>query len=328
VQNGKTIKLGVITLPSFYMDFAAYQKGDPNYNSTTRDVKRIITELQAEGVQGIAIDLRNNGGGSLQEAINLTGLFIKNGPVVQVKSSDNRVEVLTDDDSGIAYNGPLVVLINRFSASASEIFAGAIQDYHRGVIAGESTYGKGTVQQVISLSKFMNETEDVGSLKLTLSKFYRATGSSTQHKGVIPDIKFPTALDPQQFGESSQANALPWDEIKGTLYQRTPVINDKVIADLNKAYQERTKNDPYLTRFIDETNETRRNISETSISLNENTRRKEIEESEKKRAANNKLGNTTVDKEGKPISGSLNMDDEYLREGLLVLSNLIASKIG
>jgi carboxyl-terminal processing protease len=328
LQNGRPVKLGVITLPSFYMDFAAYQKGDPNYNSTTRDVKKYIGELQAEGVQGIAIDLRNNGGGSLQEAINLTGLFIKNGPVVQVKSSNNRVEVLTDDDSQIAYNGPLVVLINRFSASASEIFAGAIQDYHRGVIVGESTYGKGTVQQVVPLDRYVNETEDVGSLKLTLQKFYRATGSSTQHKGVIPDIKFPTALDPEQFGESSQANALPWDEIKGTLYQRTPIINDKVLAELNKAHQQRAKTDPYLTRFIDETNETRKSISQTSVSLNENVRKKEMEEAEKKRAANDKLGTTSVDKEGKPVPGTLNMDDEYLREGLLILSNLITSKIG
>ncbi len=328
VQNGRAVKLGIITLPSFYMDFAAYQKGDPNYNSTTRDVKKYIQELHAEGVQGITIDLRNNGGGSLQEAINLTGLFIKNGPVVQVKSSDNRVEVLTDDDPEIVYNGPLVVLINRFSASASEIFAGAIQDYHRGVIVGESTYGKGTVQQVVPLNRFITETDEVGSLKLTLQKFYRATGSSTQHKGVTPDVKFPTALDQEQFGESSQSNALPWDEIKGALYQRTPLINDKVLAELNKAYQDRTKNDPYLTRFIDETNETRKNISQTSISLNEVVRKNEIEEAEKKRAANSKLGTISVDKEGKPVPDSLNIDDEYLREGLLVLSNLITSKIG
>ena len=327
-QNGKALKMGVITIPSFIMEFEEYQKGNPNYNSTTRDVKKIVTEFQAEGVNGIAIDLRNNGGGSLQEAINLTGLFIKNGPVVQVKSSNNRVEVLTDDDSEIAYTGSLVVLINRFSASASEIFAGAIQDYHRGVIVGESTYGKGTVQQVIPLARFLNESNDVGSLKLTLQKFYRATGSSTQHKGVTPDIKFPSALDPEQFGESSQPNALPWDEIKGTLYQRTPLINDKVLADLNKAHKARTKTDPYLTRFIDETAETRKSISQTSISLNESIRRKEVEEAEKKRAANNKLNTTVLDKEGKPVTDSLNMDDEYLREGLLVLSNLITSKIG
>ena len=328
-QNGKPLKLGVITIPSFIMDFTEYQKGNPNYNSTTRDVKKYIEELQVEGVNGIALDLRNNGGGSLQEAINLTGLFIKNGPVVQVKSSNNKIDVLTDDDSGIVYNGPLVVLINRLSASASEIFAGAIQDYHRGVIVGESTYGKGTVQQVIPLERYIRESADIGSLKITLQKFYRASGSSTQHKGVTPDVKFPTALSPEQFGESSQANALPWDEIKGTLYQRTPIINDKVLAELNKAHKERTKSDPYLTRFIEETDENRKNISKSIISLNENARRMEIEESEKKKAANAKFGNiTTVGKEGKPVPGTLNIDDEYLREGLLVLSNLIVSKIG
>jgi carboxyl-terminal processing protease len=327
-QNGKNLKMGVITIPAFILGFEDYQKGNPDYSSTTRDVKKLIKELQGEGVQGIAIDLRNNGGGSLQEAISLTGLFIKNGPVVQVKSSNNRVEVLTDDDAEIAYTGPLVVLINRFSASASEIFAGAIQDYHRGVIVGESTYGKGTVQQVIPLARFLEQSDDVGSLKLTLQKFYRATGSSTQHKGVTPDVKFPSALDQEQFGESSQPSALPWDEIKGALYQRTPIINDKILADLNKSHRERSKIDPYLTRFIDETEETRKNISETSVSLNEDVRKRETEEAEKKRAANSKLNAPGIDKEGKPVSGSLNMDDEYLREGLMVLSNLITSKIG
>ncbi len=328
-QNNKPFKLGVITIPSFIMDFTEYQKGNPNYNSTTRDVKKYIEELQAEGVNGIALDLRNNGGGSLQEAINLTGLFIKNGPVVQVKSSNNKIDVLTDDDSDITYNGPLVVLINRLSASASEIFAGAIQDYHRGVIVGESTYGKGTVQQVIPLERYIRESDDIGSLKITLQKFYRASGSSTQHKGVTPDIKFPTALSPEQFGESAQANALPWDEIKGTLYQRTPIINDKVLAELNKAHKERAKSDPYLTRFIEETNENRKNITKSIISLNESMRRIEMEESEKKKAANAKLGNiTTIGKEGEPVKNTLTIDDEYLREGLLVLSNLIVSKVG
>lgn len=328
MHHGRNLKLGVITLPKFYMDFEAYQKGDPNYNSTTRDVKKLVTELQAEGVQGIVVDLRNNGGGSLTEAINLTGLFIKNGPVVQVRNSSNRVEVLTDDDPSIAYNGPLIVLINRFSASASEIFAGAIQDYHRGVVVGESTYGKGTVQQMIDLAQFIENGDEVGGITLTLQKFYRATGSSTQHRGVIPDVKFPTALDPEQFGESSSPNALPWDEIKSALYQRTPLINDKVLTDLNKAYQERLKSDPYLIRFANETEETRKNISQTSISLNESIRKKEMDEAEKKRAANDKLGDTWIDKEGKSVSNPLTLDDEYLREGLLLLGDLITSKIG
>src|SRR5688572_2337165 len=158
--------------------------------------------------------------------------------------------------------------------------------------------------------------------------FYRATGSSTQHKGVTPDIKLPTALDPEQFGESSNPSALPWDEIKGTLYHRTPVINEKVLTDLNKSYANRLKKDPYLLRFLEETEETRKSISQTSISLNETVRKKEVDESEKKKAANKKLGVITIDKEGKPLPYSLELEDEVLREGLLILGDLIASKIG
>ncbi len=330
-KGGKDMKLGVITLPTFYLDFEAYQRGDPDYTSTTRDVKKLIVELQAEGVNGIALDLRNNGGGSLAEAIDLTGLFIKDGPVVQVKDSSNKIELGKDDDPSVIYNGPLVVLTNRFSASASEIFAGAIQDYHRGVVVGESTYGKGTVQTVIDLSRFVHDTnEKVGELKLTFQKFYRVTGSSTQHKGVTPDIKLPSALDPEQFGESSNPSALPWDEIRGTLYQKTPVINDKVVAGLNKSYQERLKHDPILARFVNETEETRKSLTITKVSLNEIIRKKEMDEAESKKTLNDKLSVKLnhKDKElGKPIN-LLNVDDEYLREGLMVLSDLIHTKIG
>lgn len=327
-RDGKALKLGVITLPSFYMDFEAYQKGDPNYNSTTRDVQRLIRELQREGMDGLVLDLRNNGGGSLAEAIDLTGIFIKNGPVVQVKNSANKIEIGADDDPTIVYNGPLVVLTNRFSASASEIFAGAIQDYHRGVVVGESTYGKGTVQTVIALDKFINEPDgEVGQLKLTFQKFYRVTGSSTQHKGVMPDIKLPTALDPEQFGESSRPSALPWDEIRGTLYQKTPVVNDRVIAGLNKSYLSRLKTDPNLARFVDSTAVTRKNLKDTRVSLNEAVRKKEIEEAEK-RAAQGKLDTNIRGKEQPPVTDLRQMSDEYLREGLLVLGDLITSKIG
>ncbi|HTJ51628.1 MAG TPA: carboxy terminal-processing peptidase [Cyclobacteriaceae bacterium] len=328
-QGGKNLKLGVITLPSFYMDFEAYQKGDPDYMSTTRDVQKLIKELQTEHVDGLALDLRNNGGGSLAEAIDLTGLFIKDGPVVQVKNSANKVEVGADDDPSIVYNGPLVILTNRFSASASEIFAGAIQDYHRGVVVGESTYGKGTVQTIVDLSRYLPDAhEQVGELKLTFQKFYRVTGSSTQHKGVTPDILLPTALAPEQFGESSNPSALPWDEIRGTLYQKTPVINDKVIYKLNKSYQDRLKNDPSLARFVEETEETRKGLTDTKISLNEAVRKKEMDEAEKKTAANTKLSGKIETKEpGTPID-LLKVDDEYLREGLFVLSDLIHSKIG
>ena len=327
-RDGKTMNLGVITLPSFYMDFEAYQKGDPNYNSTTRDVQRLIKELQGEGMDGLVLDLRNNGGGSLAEAIDLTGIFIKNGPVVQVKNSANKLEIGSDDDPTVVYNGPLVVLTNRFSASASEIFAGAIQDYRRGVVVGESTYGKGTVQTVIALDKFINDPKsEVGQLKLTFQKFYRVTGSSTQHKGVMPDIKLPTALDPEQFGESSRASALPWDEIRGTLYQKTPVINPKVIAGLNQSYSNRLKTDQKLARFVDSTAVTKKSMKDTRISLNETVRKKEMADAEKK-AAEAKL-NTKIAGKEQPLSSDLSeLSDEYLREGLFVLGDLITSKIG
>ena len=327
-KNGKAMQLGVITLPTFYMDFEAYQKGDPNYNSTTRDVQRLIRELQREGMDGLVLDLRNNGGGSLAEAIDLTGIFIKNGPVVQVKNSANKIEVASDEDPTIVYNGPLVVLTNRFSASASEIFAGAIQDYNRGVVVGESTYGKGTVQTVIDLDKFINEPgNDVGELKLTFQKFYRVTGSSTQHKGVIPDIKLPSALDPQQFGESSRASALPWDEIHGTPYQRTPIVDAKLLAGLNKAYNQRLKTDANLNRFVDSTAVTRKNLKDTRVSLNEEVRKKEMAEAQK-HAAEMKLNTKIVGKERETTSDLRQLADEYLREGLFVLGDLITSKIG
>jgi carboxyl-terminal processing protease len=327
-KDGKNLKLGVITLPSFYMDFEAYQKGDPNYNSTTRDVQKLVKELQTEGMDGLVLDLRNNGGGSLAEAIDLTGIFIKNGPVVQVKNSANKVEVGADDDPSIVYNGPLVVLTNRFSASASEIFAGAIQDYHRGVVVGESTYGKGTVQTVIDLDRFINDpSNEVGQLKLTFQKFYRVTGSSTQHKGVTPDIKLPSALDPEQFGESSSPSALPWDEIRGTFFQKTPVITDRVLAGLNRSYSDRLKNDVTLNKFVDETEEAKKNLTDTKVSLNEVIRKKEMEEAEKKAAAR-KLNTKLVGKEVPRSSDLHELDDEYLREGLFVLGDLITSKIG
>lgn len=327
--DGKDLTLGVITLPSFYMNFEEYQQGKPDYTSTTRDVKRLIGELKSENIDGIVMDLRNNGGGSLAEAIDLTGLFIKDGPVVQVKNSMNRIEVGKDDDNGIFYNGPLVVLTNRFSASASEIFAGAIQDYNRGVVVGESTFGKGTVQTVVDLKQFINDpNEEVGQLKITFQKFYRVTGSSTQHKGVIPDVPLPSALDPEQFGESSSPSALPWDEIRGTLYQRTPVINPKIVADLNKSYQDRVKTDAELDNFIIETEETRKRINETRVSLNENVRKAEMEEAEKRKVANDKMGATLGNKETKDVNDLSNLQDEYLREGLIVLSDLIVTKVG
>jgi len=326
--ENKEMKLGVITLPSFYMDYDAYQKGDRDFRSTTRDVRKLIGELKAEGVDGLVMDLRNNGGGSLQEAVALTGLFIKEGPVVQVKNTTNKVDVLPDDDKEVLYNGPLVVLTNRFSASASEIFAGAIQDYQRGVIAGESTYGKGTVQSVLDLKRFLNEKEPVGELKLTFQKFYRVTGSSTQHKGVVPDILLPSALDAARFGESASPSALPWDVIKPAAFQRTVDVNEKTIAKLNRTYQERIKFDDNLKKYIRETEELKQNLNQTKISLNESIRKKEIEEIEKKKALDKLDTKLSSPKEGLPVTDLKKLQDEFLREGLLILSELLNKRVG
>lgn len=327
--NGdKPMKLGVITLPSFYFDFEAYQKGDPNYNSTTRDIRRMINEMKQEGISGLVIDLRNNGGGSLQEAVNLTGLFIKEGPVVQVRNFMNRTDILNDEDPAMVYDGPLVVLINRFSASASEIFAGAIQDYRRGVIVGESSFGKGTVQTVMELDRLLNNVgEPVGSLKYTIQKFYRISGSSTQFKGVTPDIALPTALDAEQFGERSNPSALPWDEIRGTFYQRTPFVTDRLLHSLRQSYQSRLKTDDQLKNFMADVEESRRQMHENKISLNEAVRKKEMEEAEQKRKARIP-GEVKLNAEGQQSVNVLKLDDEYLRQGLIILSEMLTSKIG
>lgn len=327
-NNGRAMKLGVITLPTFYMDFEEYQKGNPNYTSTTRDVKRILLELQAEKVDGVVMDLRNNGGGSLAEAIDLTGLFINNGPVVQVRNAANQVQVGADDDGGVVYGGPLVVLTNRFSASASEIFAGAIQDYHRGVIAGESTYGKGTVQTVLDLKRFINDPEEVGELKLTFQKFYRVTGSSTQHKGITPDVLLPSAFEVNQYGESASPSALPWDVIRATPYQRSDDVSERVLAALNKSYQERVKFDANLKKYISETDELRRNLAQSRISLNEAKRKQEMADLEARKNAGTGMNTKITGKESVPAGDLKELEDEYLREGLLILSEMLTRRVG
>ncbi len=234
-RNGKDYKVGVIDIPTFYADFQAMQAGDPNYKSTTRDVRKLINQLKDDGMQGLVIDLRNNGGGALQEANDLVGLFIDEGPTVQIRSADNDVSVLTDDDPSVAYNGPLVVLVNRMSASASEIFAGAIQDYGRGLIVGSQTFGKGTVQAVRPLNH--------GQLKITQSKFYRVSGGSTQHKGVIPDINIPTRINKDEIGEDALDNALPWDQIEAVPHGRYFDFSS-VIDDLRERHEARFDKSP------------------------------------------------------------------------------------
>ena len=289
-QNGKAYKLGVITLPSFYLDFEAARKKEKDYSSTTRDVRRLIGELSAEKVSGIILDLRNNGGGSLSEAIELTGLFIPAGPVVQVRDMGSSVDVGRDPDPNQVYTGPLAVMINRFSASASEIFAGAIQDYKRGLIIGEQTYGKGTVQNLIDLNRFMPDNADkLGQLKLTTAKFYRVTGSSTQHRGVTPDIGFASQYSAEEFGESSEASALPWDQIASTQFNAISDVSDKLIAGLENKYQQRTKTEPDLKYYLEDLKELKEARERNTVSLQEAKRKKERDEAEKKRAARNKL---------------------------------------
>src|SRR6201996_3190394 len=213
-RNGKNLKIGVITIPSFYQDVAAQAAGDPNDPRHTRDVHRLLGELTAAGVDGIVLDLRDDGGGYLPEATALTGLFIDKGPVVQLKDTTGRVEVLDDPDPGVTYTGPLAVLVNRYSASASEIFAGALQDYHRAYILGQRTFGKGTVQNLVPLDRWSQKPMS-GQITVTIGKFYRVTGESTQHRGVEPDVQLPSPIDMKEVGESALDSALPWDRIAG-----------------------------------------------------------------------------------------------------------------
>jgi len=282
-HEGRQWRIGVIEVPSFYRDYRALSNGDKNYTSTTRDVKRLIGELEEQGIEGLVMDLRSNGGGHLTEATALSGLFIDNGPVVQLRNSNGRISRLDDPDpvARVAYAGPLAVLVDRFSASASEIFAAAIQDYHRGVIIGQQTFGKGTVQNLYSLDQYMKpdpESEKgFGQLTLTIGKYYRVTGESTQHRGVNPDISLPSAIDAEQIGESVRDSALPWDTIQTTRFTAGDPL-DNTIQSLLVSHSERSKQDPnyqWLVGGIQEYEEAR---SQKTISLNLDTRLAERED--------------------------------------------------
>ena len=282
-RDGKNYKYGLITIPLFYRDFEGAKSGEQGFKSTTADVKRYLNELKTEKVDGVIVDLRNNGGGSLTEAVNLTGLFIPQGPVVQRKQSDGEISAEYDRDPSVTYDGPVSVLVNRFSASASEIFAGAIQDYKRGLIIGEQTYGKGTVQSLIDLERFLKgEPEGVGQLKITMEKFYRVTGSSTQHKGVTPDIELPSTFSASEFGESSQPSALPWDMIASTKYTPSNNITQKEVDYLKEKSQGRLKTETDLKKLLTEIENYKKAKEKKSVSLQEDKRRKEIEEQKKK----------------------------------------------
>jgi carboxyl-terminal processing protease len=284
-DGGVTRRIGIIQLPTFYQDFDARRKGDKDYKSATRDVQRILGELKKEKVDNVLIDLRNNGGGSLIEAVELTGLFIDKGPVVQQRSAEGRIEVENDTDAGLAWSGPMGVLINRGSASASEIFAAAIQDYGRGVIIGEPSFGKGTVQTLISLDRFsQSDKVKYGELKMTIAQFFRINGGTTQLKGVTPDIKLPVTADAETFGESSYDNALPWTQIKPATYMPAGDLKE-LFAPLQKKHDVRIAKDKDFLDIESDIAEAMKLRKDNLISLNENVRRKERETQEAKAKA-------------------------------------------
>jgi carboxyl-terminal processing protease len=258
-NKGKNYKLGVIEIPTFYMDFEAYRKRDPNYKSTSRDVRKLLSDLKAQSVDGVVLDLRNNGGGSLYEATALTDLFIDYGPVVQIRDANKKIYRNQRATSKAYYDGPMVVLINRLSASASEIFAGAIQDYGRGLIVGSQSYGKGTVQTMSELSS--------GLLKLTVSKFYRVSGGSTQHRGIIPDIAYPSAFNADEIGESHLDSALPWDQIHSVPHQYSNKISD-LIEPLQAAHKQRAYSDVNFSSMAKQLALTQEWKEEKSVNLN------------------------------------------------------------
>lgn len=284
VKDGDAVRrIGVITLPTFYEDFDARRRGDKNYKSAARDVAKLLTELQAKSVDGIVMDLRNNGGGSLSEAIDLTGLFVGKGPVVQVRNANGRVEEGRNLRTAMAWSGPFAVLVNRNSASASEIFAGAIQDYGRGIIIGENTYGKGTVQNLVDLDQMsQSEKPAYGELKMTIQQFFRVDGASTQLRGVKPDIDFAVTGDYAQNGESTNSNALPWASIAAADF--TPTSDLKPIVPLLLAMHDKrvAHEQPWLAYQADVA-DIRKLRQETSISLNEKVRSAERDEQELKR---------------------------------------------
>lgn len=283
--DGQTRRIGIIQVPVFYVDFRGRARNEPNYRSSTRDVRNLINELRAEGIDGLVVDLRNNGGGALIEATTMTGLFIDEGPVVQVRGPRGRVTVEEDREPGMAWDGPLAVLVNRGSASASEIFAAAIQDYGRGIIIGEPTYGKGTVQNLFNLDDHApSEDMRLGQVKMTMAQFFRVNGGSTQARGVVPDIELPTYGDPAEYGESALDYALPWAEIGQADFR--PVADlSPLVPQAVERHQARRDGNADLRDLIDEFSDYQTWSDRSSVSLLESERRREHDEVEARRKA-------------------------------------------
>ncbi|MCG8277824.1 carboxy terminal-processing peptidase [Stenotrophomonas sp. NLF4-10] len=276
-------RIGIVKLPTFYQDFEGRRRNATDYASATRDVARLLAGFKADKLDGVVLDLRNNGGGSLDEAIELTGLFIEQGPVVQVRESGGRVTVNSDRNPAVAWDGPLAVLINRGSASASEIFAGAIQDYGRGLVIGETSFGKGTVQNVVPLDRWpASEKERFGQVKLTIAQFFRVSGSSTQHKGVVPDLAFPASVDASEYGESTYDNALPWTRIAAVPHTRYGNFAP-ILPQLETRHAGRIQDDREFQWWQEDVEQFRSEAAKKYISLNEAERRTERERQDAQR---------------------------------------------
>ncbi|TDR23646.1 carboxy terminal-processing peptidase [Marinicella litoralis] len=309
VQDGKhSRKIGVIDIPTFYLDFAAYQANDKDFRSTTKDVKKILNKFTEEGVQGVIVDLRNNGGGSLYEAIQLSGLFIDKGPVVQTKVSYGKVEVKRDLNPAIAWDRPMVVMVNKLSASASEIFAAAMQDYGRAIIVGGQTYGKGTVQNIMPLNEWTNDKETkLGQLKMTRGQFFRINGGSTQNRGVIPDITFPASPGFENYGESSYENALPWNSIASSDYILFDDLSDE-ISYLRKRFSERSDVNfefDFLKNEIELYNQEKDDVM---VSLSAATREQKVKErKQRKKQRKEKRAAIIAQAQANPLLGKVNL---------------------
>lgn len=328
MDKNRTYNIGMIKIPSFYINFEEAQRGVQDYKSVTRDVRRCIDSLKNLSVDGIIIDLRNNGGGSLQEAIDLTGLFIETGPVVQIKSSSGRIEIEKDFDKRIHYDGPLLVLNNSFTASSSEIFSGALKDYNRGLIVGESTFGKGTVQNLLDLERFFPKTDlKLGQLKITLAKYYRVNGGSTQKIGVEPHIEFPNIYDRDIYTENSRINALEWDKIREITYVDINYINKPLIDHLNSKFIKNVENDSSFINYMSFVNETKKSRENKTISLNYDIRLKEKKENDSK---NKSLDTSVKLSEIFPVKEEslLNKikNDIYLRESVKLFVQMLSFK--
>ncbi len=325
-------RIGIVQVPVFYVDFQGRASNEPNYRSSTRDVRRLINELKGKDIDGLVIDLRGNGGGALVEATTMTGLFIDEGPVVQVRDSQGRVKLERDREPGMAWEGPLGVLVDRRSASASEIFAAAIQDYGRGVVMGENTFGKGTVQNLIDLDDFSRSDDArLGQIKLTMAQFYRIGGGSTQSRGVIPDFPLPSPGDPEDFGESALDFALPWGEIDAADYQ--PVADlSSLIGLARKRHEQRLDEDEDLIDLLKEMSEWEKQSDRTSVSLQIDKRRESIEAAEQRRIARLGHGHGAADPSAAadteaPAEPAEDEDEDapdvYLIETARILADLI-----